>query len=658
MLNGKRGGFNAQPDDVAGGLESSPGSASGVKAGAANYADNVHLGARQGHGFAAEKMNHLYDTMSGKDAHLVGGDNAKNGADRMVDGSLIQTKFCQNARATVDACIADGQFRYPDMKIEVPKGQGAEVKALMKEKIRAGKISGLSAAKVDEIVIESKFSHDQAVNMARAGTIESLTYDAVNGLRLTGSAMGLSAALTFAVGIWNGKRWDEALDAACFEGLCVGGITWLGSVATAQLGRTGVESGLRSTTDWLSEKFSRKAASWLVNAGKGSASAVSDDVAQQQLSKLIRGNAVAAAVTTVVLSADDFILLFSGKASGTQIFKNVAKTASGVGGGTAGWLSGAAAGAAAGSAFPLVGTAIGGFLGGILGGAAAGKAASVAASKVLDHYIEDDAKEMMRCIERVFAGLAEDYLLTSAEADAVIKEFRSFDVPKLLQQMFARDHRENYAHDLLIPLMKERVAARALIALPSDEEVRSAARGLVERMADDQDGMPESPEGAQDEPVRVAPRAPTPPPTPKKTRPLSAFFEDYESHLTANSSVMLLSMDWSSKAKKKRDNAIQSYAHEYTDYKSEPPCSILLVDVTALGSAKDGIYITEYELFIKPMYESRTRIRVKDIKSLRLDESDREIVINGKPYSYTQSAVTPQMRIVVKCLEHYLEQFI
>ena len=38
----------------------------------------------RGHGFAAEKMNDLYDKAHGHDAKVVGGDNAKNGADRIA----------------------------------------------------------------------------------------------------------------------------------------------------------------------------------------------------------------------------------------------------------------------------------------------------------------------------------------------------------------------------------------------------------------------------------------------------------------------------------------------------------------------------------------------------------------------------------------------
>ena len=36
--------------------------------------------AAQGHGFAAEQAKHLYDLLTGNDALIVGGDNAKNGA--------------------------------------------------------------------------------------------------------------------------------------------------------------------------------------------------------------------------------------------------------------------------------------------------------------------------------------------------------------------------------------------------------------------------------------------------------------------------------------------------------------------------------------------------------------------------------------------------
>lgn len=53
--------------------------------------------AAQGHGYAAEQANNLYDILTGKDAKIVGGDNAKDGPDRMVNGVNIQTKYCHDA---------------------------------------------------------------------------------------------------------------------------------------------------------------------------------------------------------------------------------------------------------------------------------------------------------------------------------------------------------------------------------------------------------------------------------------------------------------------------------------------------------------------------------------------------------------------------------
>lgn len=60
---------------------------------------------RQGHGFAAERANNLYDNLTGHDAKIVGDDNVKNGADRMVDGIFIQSKYCQTGSACVNECF-------------------------------------------------------------------------------------------------------------------------------------------------------------------------------------------------------------------------------------------------------------------------------------------------------------------------------------------------------------------------------------------------------------------------------------------------------------------------------------------------------------------------------------------------------------------------
>lgn len=64
--------------------------------------------AAQGHGYAAEQANNLYDILTGKDAKIVGGDNAKDGPDRMVNGVNIQTKYCHDAASSVQAAFENG----------------------------------------------------------------------------------------------------------------------------------------------------------------------------------------------------------------------------------------------------------------------------------------------------------------------------------------------------------------------------------------------------------------------------------------------------------------------------------------------------------------------------------------------------------------------
>ena len=79
------------------------GISAGVIGSAMNFADNVIFNAKRGHGFAGERVNHLHDLFTGKDATLVGGDNVKNGADRLVDGIYIQTKYCK----TGSKCVSE-----------------------------------------------------------------------------------------------------------------------------------------------------------------------------------------------------------------------------------------------------------------------------------------------------------------------------------------------------------------------------------------------------------------------------------------------------------------------------------------------------------------------------------------------------------------------
>ncbi len=462
----------------------------GLSDSALNYADNVVMAGNQGHGFAGEKLNNMYDNLTGKDATIIGGDNAKNGTDRLVDGVNIQTKYCKTGSRCVNEAFdkQTGQMKYinPDgtpMQIEVPSDKYQDAINSMEDKIRKGKVPGITDPKeAKNIIKKGEFTYQQAVNLTKFGTIESLTYDAINGVKISGTSMGISSVISFSVAIWNGQDWQKALKTSIYSGLKVGGISWAGSILAAQLGRTGLEQALRGTTDYLVKSMGSKATHFLAN-GLRSSGKIYGAAAVNNVSKILRGNIVTGIATTVVMSVPDFYRMFNGKMSGAQVFKNVAKTGAGVAGGVAGWMGGAATGVAVGSAVPIVGTVVGGIVGGLIGSFAGGSAGSKVAEVVLDEFIEDDANEMMEIVEEVFGNLAFDYLLNEKEAQKAINKFSKKDIPQLLMDMYASNDRKQYItkklENIIIPIVKERLK----IKLPTNQEIIDNMGEVLEELA-------------------------------------------------------------------------------------------------------------------------------------------------------------------------------
>lgn len=476
-----------------------PGIIAGDLQSAENFADNVILNAERGHGFAAEKANHMYDTLTGKDAKIIGGDNAKNGADRLVDGVQIQTKFCNGGGKCISECFDGDNFRYwnsdkTPMKIEVPKDFYRDAKQSFTQRVeRSPEQFGISGSKeevrkaaeklADETIKESPFTYAQARNIAKFGTIESLTYDAVNGIKLAGTAMGITAVISFATEIWAGKDFDAALKSACLSGIKVGGISWISSIAAAQLGRTTAVQALRPATDWVVKQMGNKAASAIANTVRIGSKPIYGAAAANSASKLFRGNVVTGAVTVVVLSSVDFYRMFQGRVSGAQVFKNVANTASGVAGGSLGWMGGAAAGAAVGSAIPVIGTTVGGIVGGILGSLGGGFAAGKASSMAMDAMLVDDSKEMLDIIGKVFSTLAEDYLLSEQEGNEIMEKLQEKLIIDALRDMYQSKNHEKFARNLVEPLIIETVKKRKrilLVDLPTNEQLVDEIEEVLE----------------------------------------------------------------------------------------------------------------------------------------------------------------------------------
>lgn len=448
----------------------------------------------RGHGFAAEKMNDLYDKAHGHDAKVVGGDNAKNGADRIVDGIEIQTKYCKTGSKCVGECFENGKFRYINsdgkpMQVEVPSDKYDDAVRAMEERIKRGEVPGVTdPSEAKNIIRKGNFTYEQARNVARFGTVESITFDAVQGSIVAAYSFGISTAMNFAVAVWNGKPFDEAIKDSAAAGLKVGGTAFVTTVLASQMQRTALNSLLRGTTDQVVRVMGPKASALLANAFRSGAP-ISGAAAMQSASKLLRGNVVTGAITVAVLSSFDVANMFRGRISGKQLFKNVGKTAAAVAGGTGGWMAGAAAGAAAGSFIPGVGNVVGGIVGGLLGSFAGGSAAGAASSAVLDEMIEDDAVEMQEILEKEFQKLAEDYLVTQSEGEKICDRLSAIVDGDFLKDMFASSSHGGFAKRKLEPLFEDIAKNRKRITLPSDEQMVQGLRAILDDVADGEDSI-------------------------------------------------------------------------------------------------------------------------------------------------------------------------
>lgn len=448
--------------------------------------------ATRGHGFAAERANTLYDKLTGHDATILGDDNAKNGADRLVDGIKIQSKYCATGRDCIAECFEDGKFRYINddgsiMQIEVPYDKYDSAITAMEARIRRGEVQGITNPdEAKNIVRQGKFTYEQAKNIAKAGTVESIVYDAVNGTIIATSSFGISAVLSFATSIWNGDDTEIALKRATMDGLKVGGTTFLTAILAGQFTKAGLNSALVGGSEALVNILGTKGSAVLINAFRGGKN-IYGAAAMKSASKLLRGNVITGIASIVVLSAGDVANIFRGRISKEQLFKNVANTTSSVVGGSAGMIGGAMIGASIGSFIPIIGSTIGGVVGGIAGAMSGGAVASNASNKILDNFIENDADKMIRILEEVFSDIANSYLLTQNEVDEVVEYIGTNITESDLRDMFASDNRKYYAQMLILPFVERKVENREKIHNLTQEKMQQGLKLLLEDIADSEE---------------------------------------------------------------------------------------------------------------------------------------------------------------------------
>ncbi|MFT9469145.1 hypothetical protein [Leuconostoc pseudomesenteroides] len=414
------------------------GAASSIYAGLGNHLHdkqiNSIVSASMGHGHAAEYANNLVDSIK----HLfskveqVGQNNAKNGADRVVGSDYIQTKYCSNARNSVNAAFekkADGgQYRYDGMQLEIPKDQYNEAIKVMEQRISEGKVKGYDNPKdAYKIIRKGNVTYEEAKLIAKGGNITSLKYDALDGAVQCLPIAGISFVITFAQAKWAGANTKEAAVSALQAGgrtLIVGTIVYAGSQQFAKI---------------MTAKIAKQ-------TGK---KMLAETVAKRS----------GMVISFAIVIGPSMLDTLTGRISSQQLLKNTLVAG---GGFVAGVASSAGTGALMGSVVPGAGNVAGAIVG-IIGGIAG----SVASKKILDNFIQDDRIEMFAQLKEEYLDVVMSVSLNDNEFTLVQKKIFDKKLESKLKDMFQHINNvgsRNYARETIIEsVVEEVIASRTVV---------------------------------------------------------------------------------------------------------------------------------------------------------------------------------------------------
>ena len=370
-------------------------------------------------------------------------------------------------------------YRYLDgngnpMKLEVPADQYDDAVKLMQDKIKNGKVPGISNPdEASNLVRKGNLTYKQAKNLAKAGTVESLTYDAANGVITAGCAAGISFVIDFTCCMLNGADVKDALKNAGLNGLKTGGVIFATYVISSQLAKTGATKALIPTAEAIAKALGENVCEAIVlKTGVQTAGMTTTKAAAQIIAKEL----VADGVLVVVLTGVDVAELLQGRISKEELLKNLTVTIFSIAVGTAGGYGGAALGS-------LIAPGLGTTIGGIVGSVLAGGLSAMGAEALIAPFYESDAEEMFSIISEEFTQLCSDYLINEEEGKRLADGLNSVLIGDALKDMYASEDRKAFARELIEPLFIEEVKNRPEIFTPSEEalryEMKNALNGIV-----------------------------------------------------------------------------------------------------------------------------------------------------------------------------------
>ena len=382
-----------------------------------NVGDKLHkaqinsiVSAPSGHGHAAEYANNLMDKIKYpfKYVRQTGQDNAKNGADRMVGNQKIQTKYYARASGTVNSAFESksdgGMYRYKGMQLEVPKDQYDKAVELFEEKIKQGKVEGVTNPKeAKNYIRKGHVTYREAKLIAQGGNLTSIKFDAIDGAINSLPGVGISFVIVFSQARWSGS---ETKDAALMAG------------------KAGLRTLAMGTSIYVASQQFAKVFTKQIN----------DYFGKKVTAEVVARRAAPVISFAVIITPDIFDALI-GRISSQQLLKNAA-----VAGG--GMLAGAGAGALGGALAGPLGAAVGAIAGGIAGG--------FGVKLIADQFIEDDRVEMFAQLKEEFIDLVMIISLSQEEFNRIQEGVFNEHLEGLLKDMFQRkEGSRNYAKEFV-----------------------------------------------------------------------------------------------------------------------------------------------------------------------------------------------------------------
>lgn len=444
--------------------------------------------ATAGHGIYAEEAGALLDRLGGEKVTVVGRDNAKNGPDKLVNGNPVQCKFCKSASSSVGACFKRNpntgqmEYRYLDIKsgkpmmVEVPADQYEKAVEAMRRRIGNGQVPGVTDPDMaKDLVRKSRLTYAQAKNLAKAGTFESLTFDAATGVVNCTFAAGISSLVSFGFTFWKTNDPQKARDAAIDTAIHVFGPALAANILSNQIARTGLNKALIPMSEKAVHLLGSKMVQRLVNARRIllGQKKIYGNAANKSLAKALRGNAMVEGVAFIMFSVPDTYRVTTGKISGAQYTKNMLSAAASLMGSIAGVYG---AGMAVGVVGEKIGKKVNKKAGAIIGfavGAGGGMLSGFAVNKITGLFREDDCIISARLFNAVIVNMAVDYLMSGEEIDKLVEELDkdSRKIGKFQMKIRTLEHQYYDIQKFLEPYAQKAVAGRAYISKEEEQKV-------------------------------------------------------------------------------------------------------------------------------------------------------------------------------------------